>query len=381
MIPRAVVLRVFYLVSVLLVGGCAGLGEFHTERKATFEVLEHLPGGWGGSLFERAVSVDGTVVVVRGDADSGYEAFRWQGDDAVRLGKIDGGIIAPERIARSTNGSVVAGRISGEAFRWEDGEIVGLGDLPGGNFESRARGVSADGSVVVGFGHSENGLEAFRWKDGQMEGLGDLEGGGFWSKANATSVDGSVVVGTSLSENGMEAFRWENGRMVGLGDLPGGGFNSQAYGVSTDGSVVVGKSLSENGWEAFRWVADPESGENGAMEGLGDFPGGPFNSEAVAVSGDGSVVVGDGWTERLAEAFVWTKRRGMQRVQDVLENDETLDLTDLKLYGVLGISEDGAVIVGAHMDRIPHNGSWAWRVVLERPLEKTERKFLNTAEE
>ena len=74
----------------------------------------------------------------------------------------------------------------------------------------------------------------------------------------------------------------------GLGDLPGGIFDSRAFGVSADGSVVVGESSSASGTEAFRWTS------GGGIAGLGDLPGGGFSSRANAVSGDGSVVVGLG---------------------------------------------------------------------------------------
>ena len=58
--------------------------------------------------------------------------------------------------------------------------------------------------------------------------------------------------------------------MVGLGDLPGGSFDSCAYGVSGDGSLVVGNGSSASGGEAFRWTAD------GGMVDLD--PGDPFNA-------------------------------------------------------------------------------------------------------
>ena len=49
------------------------------------------------------------------------------------------------------------------------------------------------------------------------------------------------MVGRGVSVSGDEAFRWTQATgMVGLGDLPGGSFNSIAWGVSADGSVVVG---------------------------------------------------------------------------------------------------------------------------------------------
>ena len=54
----------------------------------------------------------------------------------------------------------------------------------------------------------------------------------------------------------------------GLGDLPGGPFNSVPTSLSADGAVVVGTSNSAKGPQAFRWTA-----ANG-MLGLGDLPGG-----------------------------------------------------------------------------------------------------------
>ena len=86
-------------------------------------------------------------------------------------------------------------------------------------------------------------------------GLGFLPGG-MASEARGISANGAVVVGRSESGSalGSEAFRWTSGGgMVGLGDLPGGSFNSDALATSADGSVVVGGSESASGSEAFRW--------------------------------------------------------------------------------------------------------------------------------
>ena len=290
------------------------------------------------------------------------------------LGDLPGGSFYCWAWGVSADGSVVVGRSSsasgGEAFRWEGGEMAGLGDLPGGSFGSYAYGVSADGLVVVG--GSKSGGEAFRWTDlngnGLADpnekldyhpefGLGDLPGGSFGSRAWGVSADGSVVVGRSRSASGGEAFRWTdlNGNGLvdpnekldyhpefGLGDLPGGGFESWAFGVSADGSVVVGHSFSASGYEAFRWT------QATGMVGLGDLPGGEFWSEACDASADGSVVVGvsesaSGYGFR---AFIWDATNGMRNLKDVLENDFGLDLTGWTLFSAEGISDDGLTIVG-----------------------------------
>ena len=144
-----------------------------------------------------------------------------------------------------------------------------------------------------------------------FQGLGDLPGGDFDSIAKDVSADGRVVVGMSiifgdaadsLSLPRFEAFRWEDGVMVGLGDLPGGPFYSQAAAVSADGSVVVGLSLiSEGGGsEAFQW-------RDGAMTGLGQLTPGEVYSRAEGVSADGSVIVGYGVSDSVISAFRYFK--------------------------------------------------------------------------
>ena len=106
----------------------------------------------------------------------------------------------------------------------------------------------------------------------------------------------------------------------GLGDLPGGPYESQPYGVSADGSVVVGWSLAEYPpwtWQAFRWTAAE------GMQALGDLPGGQSRSGANAVSADGSVIVGYGTVgsspgDNILEAFRWTAANGMQSIPNLL---------------------------------------------------------------
>jgi probable HAF family extracellular repeat protein len=183
--------------------------------------------------------------------------------------------------------------------------MVGLGSLPGGVGGSIANAVSGDGSVIVGTAAASSGNnEAFRWTPaGGMVDLGHLPGGNL-SAANAVSADGSVVVGYSNSNLvGTEAFRWTaGGGMVGLGILPGG-HQSIANGVSADGSVVVG-----GGEIAFRWKAGTgiqrvwdvllAQGVDPAAEGWTQL------SSANAISADGNTIVGNGFRDGHAEAFV-----------------------------------------------------------------------------
>jgi uncharacterized membrane protein len=68
---------------------------------------------------------------------------------------------------------------------------------------------------------------------------------------------------------------------MGLGDLPGGDYNSYAWNVSADGGVVVGISVANQGTDHFRWT--PDTG----MVGLGI-----INGFSPNVSADGSTIVG-----------------------------------------------------------------------------------------
>jgi len=136
---------------------------------------------------------------------------------------------------------------------------------------------------------------------GDVLGVGNIGG-----KVNAVSGDGTAVVGSAnVTGSTSEAFRWTQvDGMELLGFLSDVDPFSVAHGVSENGSVVVGFSNSPGVApnftnEAFRWA--PSFGGN-TMTGLGAivdkvtengpvFPPAPF-SEAYAVSGDGTEVVG-----------------------------------------------------------------------------------------
>jgi probable HAF family extracellular repeat protein len=224
----------------------------------------------------------------------------------------------------------------------------GLGFLPGGS-GSWAKAVSGDGSVVVGASHSAAipPGEAFRWEHGVMTGLGQLPGfHNPGSGASAVSRDGTTVAGASGSNLAEpEAFRWRDGVMVGLGDLPNGASESEALGVSGDGSVVVGQSDAA-GPEAFRW----ENGQMTALSGpLGIFFQIP--TSAWAVSDDGSVIVGYGGSPLGYRAFRWTAATGFVPLGTLPNGDAAEQAWD--------VSADGSVIVGAFGGN--YRNSFLWR--------------------
>lgn len=172
-------------------------------------------------------------------------------------------------------------------------------------------------------------------QEASFEGIGFLDNSDPRSLAFGVSPDGKVVTGQSTSALGPEGFRWENGVMVGLGDLPGGVYGGIGLAASCDGSVVVGDSWSENGPdEAFRW-------EGGVMEALGDLPGGLFGSQAWDVSCNGEVVIGTGTPGTgdapFAGAFRWES--------GVMEALPDLPGGDVRSYGA-AVSADGRIVAG-----------------------------------
>jgi probable HAF family extracellular repeat protein len=214
----------------------------------------------------------------------------------------------------------------------------GLGGVSDGGFLSAANGVSRDGRVVVGIRGADTGLEAVRWTPTGAFPLGDLPGGGSFAVANDVSFSGRFVVGQSDGANGFEAYRWSGAAtgMVGLGDLPGPGpFASRALAISGNGLVVVGLSQRPqnfHGYNAWRWTAGT------GMVDLGDLPGGDQHGIASDVCADGSVVVGSSSSAEGNEGFIWTPATGMLGIGDLPGG----------FFGssAEGVSADGIVVVG-----------------------------------
>ncbi len=209
--------------------------------------------------------------------------------------------------------------------------------------------LGADGTVVVGFANyggpdathfSKD--HAFRWT--AAGGTVDIDGRDkdtTSSAAYAVSADGKVVAGRmsdGTSTTVSHAFRWtEASVMTDLGVIGGSG-SSEALGISGDGKVLVGDSSvdSTSAVHAFRWT------QGGLFQDLGTLSnaGGDYDSSfAKDASYDGSVVVG--WSSVVGvgpeHAFRWTHAGGMADL-GVLPGD---------IYShANAVSDDGSVIVG-----------------------------------
>jgi uncharacterized protein (TIGR02145 family) len=217
----------------------------------------------------------------------------------------------------------------------QNASFQGLGDLPGGVSESSAQSVNADGSVVVGSSMSDSGAQAFIWTESTgMVSLGNLSDNSFLqSWANSISADGKVIVGygdpVGSGWDTYKGFIWTSeGGMREMGSLNNSA-RFMSFRISGDGSIVVG----DGGSEAFRWTQET------GIEGLGVLPG-KTNSRAIDISSDGSVIIGQSyslpaWNDE--DGFVWTQNGGMKAMAS---------LTGGKYCMLLAVSPDGSVITG-----------------------------------
>ena len=215
-----------------------------------------------------------------------------------------------------------------------------------------ANAITADGSVVVGKGQINASIPgAFRWSAATGAVRLDSLAGYADAEALGVSADGTVIVGASYfgpSGEQAQAVRWVADGLGGftveaLGDLPGGNFMSRAVAVSADGTLVLGISESDRGQEAFIWTA------TGGMQGLGDGTG-----ELRAMSADGSVIVGG--------SVIWDANNGTRSLFQVLTESGIAGLENWSGMGAIGITADGRTIVGEGTN--PDGDQEGWRVVL-----------------
>lgn len=317
------------------------------QGQASFQGIGSLPGGNTGSSIS-SISSDGNIAVGVSSSPTGNQAIRWQNGVMTALGTLPGGSFS-ESYDLTNNGSTIVGTSAStlglEAFVW-NGTMSSIGDLPTGPVHSACSAISGDGTVLAGTGSTSLGFEAFRYTGGTMFGLGYLVNTGERkSYARDISEDGVVIVGASTSANSApgktEAFVHRIGIMLGLGDLPGGIFESDALGVSGDGDTIVGFSSSANGKEAFRW-------RNGVMIPLGDLPGGAFESAAFRTNANGDRIIGWSLVSAQYDSFIWDDVNGMRSIRDLLANSFGLaaSVHGWNLTYATGIDATGTKIVG-----------------------------------
>lgn len=331
---------------------------------------------------------------------------------------------------------------------------------------SECWGVSGDGSVAFGSSIiSSGGWEAFRWTAGAgIQSVGDLPGGHVGGYAFDSSYDGSVIVGRSFTNNSSgqpveRAYVWTQEAGMEELPLPDDPYFSDpvfstgstgAFAVSADGQTVAGLASKSGGpynrsiiWDLqdntatlMDWpyntsvvleISEVDISANGSTILVSGSPDsflwtqgdgyGTTVSGAIALSGDGSAVLGNGWTDDPEPyrdsfvwnqqdgksflgaldgwstnhatvisydgstvagylfndpmqyedfaAYIWNEQDGVRLIQDILENDYNLDLTGWTLTNATGISDDGLTLVGNGIN--PDGVEEGWIATIPEP--------------
>ncbi len=235
----------------LVVGGCDNVGFRFTPTNGTEEADQFLSGGIGLN----ALSADGSTLV--GEAFSSLEAFRRTPTDTTLLGKLE----------------------------------------PDANAESAALAVNGDGSVVAGVDVSSLGEHAFRWTS--QTGMIQLAEMVEWGNHEAldVSTDGNVIVGWARVGSVERAVRWTGTTAPGY--LSAETSNARALATNADGSITVGSEQTQ----AVIWDISGESTVASLLASSSDLAGWTL-TQAVDVSDDGKVIVGQGTHDGQREGWV-----------------------------------------------------------------------------
>jgi serine/threonine protein kinase/WD40 repeat protein len=326
--------------------------------------------------------------------------------------------------ANTVVGDIVNGP-SRQAFRWtKETGLTLLGSLKGSAGNSSSKKCSANGKVVVGQTDVEGGQEGFYWsQDTGMIGIGDMPGGNHFSEAVSVTPDGTKIFGTSMGDRGSYAVHWsiadrvltdfpvpshsppnkkilalsDTGafgigqsmdpldlgleRMIGLQDLnplgfPLGWSDVMIAGVSADGSTFAGSCTLKRRTLPFRW-----SERMGFL--LIPLPGSQNTFQPHAISGDGSLMVGDATNQSSRFAAVWGdpdkaeqgQVQGFHSIADLAKHligDGTL--AGWKLESALAVTRDGLGIAGQGIDSSGTPSAW----VLHLPTPKERGPVIKT---
>lgn len=307
------------------------------------------------SVWARGVSADGSIVV---GVEEGT-VFRWTeaGSTEYLSGSNWNNTFAA---AVSADGTTILSTVNDgtgvfsaalftDAAGWTN--IGGLQAAPpsGGDGLSTGYSISGDGSVAVGLAWVGGGwdAEAFIWNEADgMTGLGRPVDAN--SRANDISADGSVIVGWYEHEVNRcrRPARWTPDGTVDV--FLGTEICGEAMAVSVDGSVIVGTAtVPGNDYAtAFRYT------DAGGWEDLGKLIPHPFHSAIAAGIAENGMIVGlsgdsaaQNWT-----GFVWTEEDGMTSMSDFLTDLGVTNHDGWWLGEARDISADGTTIVGTAID-------------------------------
>ena len=312
-----------------------------------FESSEHWE--WNS---EPRISANGSVVLAMSSSSLGNKLWRWTAGVWSNLGQAPNQrawIIDSEKI--SDDGEVIIASALNQAFRWTSSGWIGLGNASGST-SFYATGMSGNGTVVVGVIRGTNSQfvdisSIFRWT---ADGLVDL-GSPLFGTLNDdddlfVSGDGSVIAGSATDlESVPHIFRLTVvGGFEDLEPLPENHTHAEVAAINEDGSILVGFSRRTNLETGVIETTQPFRTIESEIVSLGLLPGEATDAVPIAISIDGSVIVGVMWRQLVGlpnqfadiRAFRWTSGNG---VGDLGSFQTPIYPQDL--------SHDGSVLVGS----------------------------------
>lgn len=328
---------------VVVAGSLAAAGLGSPASAADLRGTGFLAGGQAS--FARGVSRDGRFVIGEShDPIAGAQvAAKWS--QCLATLTLQQTFTGPEASGRAADGDGIT--TVGAAFGTSPyGVVWDAAESPfvlGGDPDSLGTVANSIGDTsIVGAVQTVRGLRPCEWdRDGNLRFLATIPSLDTTGEALGVSVSGDVVVGYLWSTTGFvpHAVVWTR---TGGAALLGQGV---ARAVSLDGSTVVG-SLGQS---AFRRTS-------AGVDLLGTLTG-DRSSEALAVSGDGSVVVGLSHGPNGSHAFYWSASTGMIDLADLLRVLGA-NTTNWSLMRATGISADGLTIVGSGVNDLGNPEGW-----------------------
>jgi uncharacterized membrane protein len=320
-----------------------------------------------------SLSSDGAVAV--GMIPATYETFRWTAQGGVvGLGRatLPALGVRSGTASVSANGKIVAATIVSDdgttatAGKWTASTgwqmLKSLGPVPDAmapidSTDSSAYAISGDGKVIAGLywrGESWQ-AHAMRWTG--ANGMKDSGSSGYNSRINAVNANGTVMVGWDEHPDfrNWRAAVWVKGKLTVLEDSD---WFTEATAVNGDGTIIVGQTpdpANAMQMTATMWKWD---GANWIKSHLGVMPKKPgmaASSVPLAVSDDGSIVVGENHPDAskpTTVGFIWTQAGGMVNATDWLKANGVKIGTLYPVTSLSTMTPDGKFIAAIESQKV-----------------------------
>ncbi len=324
-----------------------------TEIVYTPTQLDIIP--MGSTRIARGANDNGLIVGTIGVNPSGSSGVIWNEDKQREIlrsqGNEDSRTVSQEETDYSSasdinNSNQIVGSmntlIGMRAFRSQGaGEPVFLEMLPG-DTSSNALAISESG-MITGWSSGPTGIRAVVWDQaGKVQALSALPDSN--SCRGLTINNNGDVAGVCKIATGPRATLWlrslgPDKRVIDLGTLPGDSW-SEASSINERGTVVGTSGDTENRYSAVYWPL------GNAIKDLGTLPN-HTSSKALAVNNENEVVgvSEDNSGEHVTDerAFVWTKQRGMQDLNELQSSSHNSVLSH-----AIAISAHGLITATGH---------------------------------